>query len=157
MVELKCILVPLDGSPLSERALPAAMALAKAFESQIILLTALEVSFPTVATYDFDVSARILEAYEHMHEEAERYLAAKEGELREKGFNVRAQLSEASPADSIIDAAIAEEVDLIVMSSHGRGGLARWTFGSVADKVVRHSPCPVMLMRKKPESASSGG
>jgi nucleotide-binding universal stress UspA family protein len=60
---------------------------------------------------------------------------------------------DASPAESIIDAATAEVVDLIVMSTHGRGGLARWTFGSVADKVARHSPCPVLLVRQRPESA----
>ena len=65
---------------------------------------------------------------------------------------MRIRVRDSSPAESIIDTATAENVDLIVMSSHGRGGSARWTFGSVADKVARHSPCPVFLVRQKPES-----
>ena len=67
---------------------------------------------------------------------------------------MRILLRDTSPAEDIIDAAIAEDVDLIVMSTHGRGGLARWTFGGVADKVARHSPCPVLLVRQNLETAN---
>lgn len=58
-----------------------------------------------------------------------------------------------SPAEDILDVACAENIDLIVMSSHGKGGLARWTFGSVAERVARYSPCPVLLVRQRPETA----
>ncbi len=82
------------------------------------------------------------------------YLKARQGELRQQGFEARILLRDTSPAEDIIDAAIAEDIDLIVMSTHGRGGLARWTFGSVADKVARHSPCPVLLVRHDLETAN---
>ena len=60
---------------------------------------------------------------------------------------MRALIRDTSPPEDILNVATAEEIDLIVLTSHGEGGLARWTFGSVADKVARHSPCPVLLVR----------
>lgn len=154
MVEFKRILVPLDGSPLSESALPIATSLAGHFESQIILIRALGGPGSTISTFHPEVGIRLQkEMREHARQEAESHLQARQGELRQQGFKVRTLMRDASPAESIIDAAAAEDVDLIVMSTHGRGGLARWTFGSVADKVARHSPCPVLLVRQPPEGS----
>jgi nucleotide-binding universal stress UspA family protein len=153
MIGFKRILVPLDGSPLSERALPVAMALAEKFESLIILLRAWELSVPSVPALDPAVGARVTELQEHMYEEAERYLETQADKVRQQGLNVQAVLSDVAPADGIIRTATTEDVDLIVMSTHGRGGFARWAFGSVADKVARHSHCPVLLVRHTPESA----
>jgi nucleotide-binding universal stress UspA family protein len=157
VVEFKAVLVPLDGSPLSETALPVAAAIAWKFESQIILLRALDLSAETMLPHYSDATVRlVLETREHVRREARSYLKAQAGELREQGLSVRTMLMDVAPAVGIIDAAMTEDVDLIVMSTHGRGGLARWTFGSVADKVARHSPCPVMLVRQRQESANEG-
>jgi len=154
MMEFKRILVPLDGSPLAERALPFAMALAQKFGSQIILLRALDIPVATVPPVYPEVSlAWVGEAREHAHREAESYLEARLDELRQQGVEAKTLSRDGSPAEEVINTATAEDVDLIVMSTHGRGGLARWTFGSVADKVARHGPCPVLLVRQKPEAA----
>ena len=156
MVEFKRILVPLDGSLLSERALPVAMALADRFESQVILLRALNISVPAIPVYDPDVSTQLSEAFEHLHQEAESYLATREDRLCQQGIDARTILDDDSPAASIITAATIEDVDLIVMSTHGHGGFVRWAYGSVADKVARHSPCPVLLVRQRPWGTPDG-
>ena len=157
MVEFKAVLVPLDGSPLSETALSVAAAIAGKFNSEIILLRALDLAAETIRPHYSNATVRLVsEAREHAHRESRSYLKAQAGELREQGFSVRTMLIDVAPAVGIIDAAVAEDVDLIVMSTHGRGGLARWTFGSVADKVARHSPCPVLLVRQWQESAGEG-
>jgi nucleotide-binding universal stress UspA family protein len=148
MIEFKRVLVPLDGSPLAERALPVAMALAQKLDSTIVLFRALEISAPSIpALYPDTALSLAREAHEHVRTEVEQYLAAKEGELEGQGYDVEVELRDEPPAEGILDTASAMEIDLIVMSTHGRGGLARWTFGSVADKVARHSPCPVLLVR----------
>jgi len=155
MIEFKRILVPLDGSPLAERALPLATALALKFESQVILLRVLDIPTPTIPTFHPEIiPSWVSEAREQAYQEAEHYLKARQAELRQQGFEVRILLRDTSPAQDIINAAIAEDVDLIVMSAHGRGGLARWTFGGVADKVARHSPCPVLFARQNLETAN---
>jgi nucleotide-binding universal stress UspA family protein len=60
---------------------------------------------------------------------------------------------EGDPGESIVEAARAEHADLIVVGSHGRGGVGRFLIGSVSDHVVRHAPCPVMVVRRGDESA----
>lgn len=150
MIEFKRILVPLDGTPLAERALAPATVLALKLESQIILLRALEIpTSPLPAYYPKTARNQMLEVCELMRQEAESYLKALEADLRGQGLDVRILLPDPPPAESIIDAAAAEDVDLIAMSTHGRGGLARWAFGSVADKVAHYSSCPVLLIREK--------
>ena len=152
MTEFNRILVPLDGSSLAEKALPVATTLAEKFESTIILLHVLDIptasapaSHPAV-TIDW-----VIEARKQALREAESYLNVRQIEIHQQGIKVRALLRDTSPAKDILDVAAAEKIDLIVMSSHGHGGLARWTFGSVADKVARHSPCPVLLIRPPSE------
>jgi nucleotide-binding universal stress UspA family protein len=152
MTEFKRILVPLDGSSLSERALPVAVALAEKFGSLIILLRSAEVAVSLVAAIDAAVSLRMNELQEQLYDESERYLKALAEQVRQQGVNVQILVSDAAPAESILKVAVTEYVDLIVMSTHGLGGLARWAFGSVADKVTRHSHCPVLLVRQMPKS-----
>ncbi len=155
MVEFKRILVPLDGSSLSERALPVARALAQKFESQIILLRVLDIPNPTVSTSHIEATIGLMrEARQYALQEAQSYLETIQQELYEKGFKSRFMLRDRSPAAGILDVASSEHVDLIVMSSHGRGGLARWISGSVAERTARHSPCPVLLVRQDTETMS---
>jgi nucleotide-binding universal stress UspA family protein len=155
MIEFKRILVPLDGSPLAEKSLPAAVALAQKFGSQIIVLRVLDIPVPTPPTSHPEVTIGwVREARQHAHEEAESYLETVQGELDQQGVKTRILLRDTAPAEDILDVAGAEDIDLIIISSHGRSGLARWTFGSVADKVARHSPCPVLLIRQRPKAGN---
>ena len=154
MVEFKRILIPLDGSSMSERALPVARALAQKFESQIILLRVLDIPNPTVPTSHLEVTMGLMrEARQYALQEAQSYLETIQQELYEEGFKTRSLLRDKSPAEDILNVASAEYVDLIVMSSHGQGGLSRWIFGSIAERVVRHSSCPVLLVRQEPGTA----
>jgi nucleotide-binding universal stress UspA family protein len=149
MSELRRILVPLDGSVLAERALPMAMLLAQKFDSQITLLRVLDgLLMSKVSSYYPYSASLIAKAREQAGKDAEIYLKGLQQELRRQGFKVEILVREdASPAEAIVDIATGEKMDLIVMTTRGLGGLARWTIGSIADKVARHSPCPVMLIR----------
>ncbi len=153
MLELKRILVPLDGSSLGERALPMATTLAQKFGSTLILVEVLDIPTPSKSTVRIAVSIDwVMEARKQALEAARNYLDERKQEIHDQGIRVRSLLRDVSPPQDIIDVAKEEQADLIVMSSHGHGGkLARWTFGSVADKVLRHSPCPVLLVRPSAE------
>jgi nucleotide-binding universal stress UspA family protein len=148
MTDFKRILVPLDGSPLSERALGVAKSLARKFDSQLILLRSIDIPSVLIGMGEPGVGYWVLEAETELERDATEYLKAKVDELQQDGYRVHTRLCRQSPAQEIIDAAHEEKVDLVVMSTHGRGGVARWTFGSVADKVARHCPCPVLLVRE---------
>lgn len=154
MVSFKRILVPLDGSSLAEGAVPTASALAQKFDSHIILLRVLEIPTPTGPTSRPEVTIGwVREARQEAHEEARRYLETTQKKLCDEGIETRVLLRDRSPAGDILDVAADEEVDLIVISSHGAGGKAPWAFGSVAEKVTRHSPCPVLLVRQAMQTA----
>ena len=83
--------------------------------------------------------------------EAIRYLNAVAARLKQHNLNVNTEHFEGPPADEIVERARALDVSLILMTTHGRSGLGRLVFGSVADSVLRHAPCPVLLVRVKPD------
>ena len=148
----KHILVPLDGSFLAEAALPPALALAAKFGSTLTLLRV--TSVPSVYYADpYGGGAELLvEMREQARADTAAYLKARKGELRQQGYTVHTQALEGeSPADAILEVAESQKVDTIVMSTHGRGGVARWVYGSVADKVLRHAEVPILLVRAKEE------
>lgn len=70
---------------------------------------------------------------------------------RAMGVDVEFLIWEGEPGESILEAAVAENVDLIVVGSHGRGAVGRFLIGSVSDQVVRNAPCPVLVVRQDPE------
>ncbi len=141
----KKILVPLDGSELSEMALMHAHALAKAVGAQVVLLSV--VVFPT---RDFDVTPPMEQAVSaEVLAETKRYLENHAGNLRRTGVTVTTAAESGRVADTIIDFTEANQIDLIVMSTHGRTGAARWIIGSVADRVVHGAHVPVLLVRAR--------
>ena len=142
------ILVPLDGSPLSEKALPPALELAKKFASEVILLQVIDPPYPITTVSGAAIDQVIKEIRTATYSEATEYLKSHVDTLSEGGYNVKTEILEGSPiAKYILDVARHQEIDLIVMSTHGRGGLDRWVFGSVADRVLRHANDPVLLIR----------
>lgn len=130
--------------------------MAEKFESHVILLRVLDIPTPTAPTSHPEVTIGwVREARQQAHAEAESYLEGIQADLCEEGIDTRILLRDRSPAEDILEVAGAEDIDLIVMSTHGRGGLGRWTFGSVAEKVARHSPCPVLLVRQEAEPGNA--
>jgi nucleotide-binding universal stress UspA family protein len=148
---IKRILVPLDGSHLSEMALPHAMVMARANGYGITLLrVAPQPVYSSSLSSAFAPSATVIEGWaEEVNAEA-KYLAAVAASLRRQGLDVDVKLLEDDPAMALVDyAGHHEEIALIVMSTHGRSGLGRWIFGSVAEKVLHASPVPLLLIRPK--------
>lgn len=144
------ILVPLDGSTLSELALPHAETLAHRFDSEIILTrvcqpVALPIElYPAMAgaNYDYQLDLQV-----QVEKEVETYLLDWQKKLREAEIKCRHVALEGFVPESILKIAETEAVDLIVMSTHGRSGLSRWVYGSVATKVLQAAPCPIFLVR----------
>jgi nucleotide-binding universal stress UspA family protein len=148
---IKKILVPLDGSKLAEKALPYAKALAQKFEAKLILLRVLQtVLRPIVVMSSYgDVVDNVPPAFQDESEInlSKLYLKTVLDKFR---LPARIRVIEGFPeADAIIDFAGQELMDLIVMSTHGRSGISRWVYGSVAEKILHHTPCPVLLARAK--------
>ena len=85
-----------------------------------------------------------------MKERAEDYLAIAAEDLRKENIMIQIEILQSSAyhgvADAILDYAQNSRADLIIMSTHGRSGISRWTFGSVTDKVIRHSKVPVLTV-----------
>lgn len=143
------ILVPLDGSELSESAIPAALEVARRFGASLVLFRA------AVLPEHLMISPVPLapSAYTHMQDEivtgTREYLDAVKARLASEGVPVETGLVSGDAASQILEFAETQAVDLIVMCTHGRSGFQRWLFGSVAEKVMRHSACPVLSVRPK--------
>ena len=143
----KKILVPLDGSELAESVLMHAVPLAKMIDAEIALfrVVALPVSaFMTVGEPQLTVGMR-----EDAEADALEYLNGVAAKLRAEGIKATAEIGNGIVAETIRDYAKKTHTDLIAMSTHGRGGLARLMIGSVADQLVRDSHLPVLLIRPK--------
>jgi nucleotide-binding universal stress UspA family protein len=145
------ILVPLDGSALAELAIRHAQEIARGTRSEIILLQAVNLPMPVVPEAVLAPDEKWLA---EAKKEAARYLDGIAGPLREAGMRVRTLLDERPPADAILHVTTRENVDLIVMSTHGRGGLSRLLMGSVAESVFRATPRTVMLVKPVPLTAA---
>jgi nucleotide-binding universal stress UspA family protein len=132
------VLVPLDGSELAERALPFAFELARATRGRLLLVRA-------VLAYSSETEEGTTKVPVYPRAEAE--LAAVASRLRAAGVRAEAHVALGiAAADSILAAAAEQRADLVVMSTHGRGGLGRFLYGSVADEVLRGSDVPVLLV-----------
>jgi nucleotide-binding universal stress UspA family protein len=140
------ILVPLDGSELAECVLPHVKAIAGGCGTeQVVLLKVVE---PLPAEIN-DERVR-----NHVMKAAEDYLVRIQAKLNKAGLAIETQVLTGIPAETISDFAQRNKVDLIALATHGRSGISRWVFGSVADKLVRSSSVPILLIR--PKSCESG-
>jgi nucleotide-binding universal stress UspA family protein len=142
---LKTVVVPLDGSPLSERVLPDVAELAKKIKLAVVLVRAYALP-PSVSGDDFGLySADLLDQLES---EAKDYLAGKVKDLKTKGLeDVSSVVQIGYGAEEIITLARNTPDNFIAMCTHGRTGVKRWVFGSVTERVVRHSGDPVLIIR----------
>jgi len=149
------LLVPVDGSAGAEAALPHVRALAEKFGSRITIMRVTVAPETVIAetssggTGAPDAAPLIdpMPLVEAEQDEATSYLDHLAETLRGAGLQVTTEAPEGSPAHKIVDRARELSADLIVMSTHARGGFGRLVFGSVGDSVLRHASCPVLLIR----------
>jgi nucleotide-binding universal stress UspA family protein len=142
---IRTIMVPLDGSEFAERALPIATELARWVGASLRLVTVHDIGHTPLP-----VSAETLtiaEIERQTQEQASQYLRRMADEASAGGVPVTHALRIGYPATALIEDADDENVDLIVMTTHGRGGISRLWLGSVADRLSRQADCPVLLLR----------
>ena len=151
----KKILVPLDGSRLSSRALPYAIDVAKCFKAEIILLRVTKPTTPVVATGNTGIVspqatemaiAAATAVDKKNTARAKRYLNTKAQKLKVADIQYVCRVFLGKPADTIIKLSQKEHIDLIIMSSRGKSGLKRAILGSITDQVVRLSGKPVLVI-----------
>jgi nucleotide-binding universal stress UspA family protein len=142
-------LVALDGSPSSEAVLPFLLEIAGPLEMTVTLVRVLEPIPPMAIEGTRHVTVDDVEA---RRRDAEEYLAPIAAALRARGVNVALEVRRGRPPDEILAAARERGADLIAMATHGRTGLGRLLFGSVAEAVLRHATVPVFVIRQ-PEPA----
>ena len=147
------ILVPLDGSALAETILPHAMELARATGSRLVLLQAVPPPMPAAPMMGAIPPPAITdEVWETENAAARTYLAATAETLAARGVHVETILSNGDAATEIVDWAAQDPPNRrIAMATHGRSGLSRWVFGSVAEKVLHAAPVPLLLVRVPPD------
>ncbi|MDQ2717452.1 MAG: universal stress protein [Chloroflexota bacterium] len=143
----KRILVPLDGSTWAERAIPAAARIARATGGTIVLLQV--VNPPMDYTASLAQPVVLAEpAMEAEIAEANRYLADLVETALPKTIDTKIEVISGSAAPTILGTIEEQQIDLVVMCSHGNTGMKRWMLGSVAQKVARHGPVPVLVLRE---------
>jgi nucleotide-binding universal stress UspA family protein len=140
----KKMLVPLDASELAEIVFAYAKELSGRLDMEVILLHVYSRDERDVASMRQDYLNKAIELMKHQASEVQVSLGAESGA---KPVEVRAVLVEGHPAEEILRYAEENEVDLILMATHGRSGIMRWAMGSVADKVLRASKVPVWLIQ----------
>lgn len=138
----KHILVPLDGSSLAECVLPHVIAIAQAFNSQVTLLRVLERPRSSSISQAIDP----LE-WQLVKTEAEAYLNEATAHLRGFGIKVQRTLKEGDAAEHIIEFAQRNEMDMIIISSHGQSGLSGWNISSVVQKIILRAYTSTLLVR----------
>lgn len=145
------VLVPLDGSDLAAEALPVAASICTRIPgSELILMRALP---PSPLAYGYVATPEYIppEVYQQMVDDQEQlgreYLESAASEVSRRGVRNRSYLEQGNAAASILDVAAQQHVSLIVMTTHGRTGVARFALGSIADHVVRGGATPVLLLR----------
>lgn len=144
------ILVPLDGSMLAERALEPALTLAQQQANSELILLRVPVARQLVVTgragYGFLLPHQSVEFNE---KESRTYLDKLVKSHTRPDLTLRPIIQRGDEAGIIVDTAEDEEVDLIIMSTHGYSGMTRWTLGSVTERVLHNAPCPVMILRNE--------
>ncbi|MBN1367690.1 MAG: universal stress protein [Dehalococcoidales bacterium] len=148
------ILIPLDGSKVGEAALEAVIRIIEKFKPDIkVEITLLQV-LTSLTHYVIAGEASVQVLYTdnelaQIHKEVTDYLMNAGKELENKGARIAVRISTGNAAEEIIKAAEETDATLIAMSTHGRSGISRWALGSVAERVLRMSSRPVLVIRAK--------
>ncbi len=144
----KHILVPLDGSGFAEAALPYALEMAAQFDSDITLLRVVLPPRVGEGALSPESASFMIKMRDDLYKEVIDYLQSQKGSLRQQNFRTHYQVAESEDvAAEIISVAQGAGIDTIVMCTHGRGGLGRFLFGSVAMRVLQSATVPVLIIR----------
>ena len=161
----KKVIVPLDGSKLAECVLPHVESITAGCNTEdVVLVTVTErivgastVKYPTAPQASLPAAVPVIRvplAVGKKQRQGERYLKRIARRLKKGKINVSTEVLLGDPADEITTFANNNEADLILMASHGRSGISRWTHGSVADRVFRASKVPILMVRAPGSSPS---
>jgi len=142
MVEFKKILFPTDFSPFAEKASEYAVSLAKKYGSKLYVLHVIE-----QFTYIIDIGIDF-RTQTSLEATARKLLDDTVASLSKHGVDIEGVLRSGNPFAEIVHFASRENIDLIVMATHGRTGLEHMLMGSVTEKVIRKAPCPVLTIRR---------
>lgn len=144
---LSQIVVPLDGSPLAEVALPMAEAISARCQVPLVLLRVVEIEALAFADPTGMVGANYQALLDGLQQDADSYVDQLAGAIRGKGVTVQTATPMGLPAAKIVEYAHAHPGSLVVMATHGRSGLAEVALGSVARRVVLHGDTPTLIVR----------
>jgi len=140
------IVVPVDGSELAELAIPHAEELSRLTGAELHLVRVVDiVSGHAYGAYIALEATGYAEALNAETIECAEYLSDLRNQLADRGLRVTTETRRGPAAHELTQCV--EPGDVIVMATHGRGGVRRWLIGSVAEEVIRHSPVPVLLVR----------
>jgi nucleotide-binding universal stress UspA family protein len=138
---VRTVLLATDLSPASDAATVQALDLASTFDARLLAVSVIDPGSLRLPGGRFRVRV------DQVREEREQVAQALVARGRSLGVAVDFLVWEGDPGESIVDAAVSEQADMIVVGSHGRGTVGRFLIGSVSDHVVRHAPCPVLVVR----------
>ncbi len=142
-MKIKTILVPIDFSSHSEKAMETAVEFAKAFGAEVHLLHAYSLPVGVVGPYDYQIPANILT---DMRESAKKRVDEEVSKLADSGVPAKGVITEGLPTQAILDTAEQLGADLIVMGTRGLTGLKHVVLGSVAERTIRQATCPVLTV-----------
>ena len=148
MIRLAKLLVPTDFSEDSEQAARYAVELAKRFQAEIHCIHVVDIPADLLSTSAYYMTGPSDQFIDQIREESKKNLEAFAGKNLE-GAQVQTAFLEGSPFVEIIRYARDQQIDLVVIATHGRTGLKHVLFGSVAEKVVRKAPCPVLVVKRE--------
>jgi nucleotide-binding universal stress UspA family protein len=153
-MQIRSILLPTDFSECGNYALPYAASLARKFSASLICVHVIEPMVPTVGYSGMTEPLPIAGITEQLEDSAERELPKIAERDECAGLEVEELIVHGEAAAEIVRVATERNVDLIVVSSHGRTGLGRILFGSTAEAIVRHASCPVLVVKASQEQSS---
>lgn len=140
------ILVPLDGSPRAEQALPFAAHIARAYHSAIVLTRIVD-TLGTVGVSSIQASAVANELRDILEKEAQEYLQRIRSSKTLEQLETSIEIHAGDVATALLEIIDNQSIDLVIMNNHGHTGYRQWMLGSVAQKMVRNSPAPVFIQR----------
>ena len=141
------VLITLDGSPLAERALAPALEATLSLGGQARLLCVVPpLEAMEIVNIEMNEPGRTVNLEEELTQTAKDYLAQLAAQLA-RGLDLRTDVAHGPPAQTILEFAETHNIDLIAMATHGYGGLKRWVYGSITEKVMRHAYCSLLIVR----------
>ncbi len=150
MAFIKKILIPTDGSEYSRYATDYAINLCDALDAEITLISVADIRYEMYDVYS-EVHA-VGNVEELIREQVSRALDQHAAEIERRGVKVRKVLRVGDIIQEILDVIQKEEIDLVVIGTHGRKGISHFLLGSTTEKLVRSAPCPVLTVRPPKEA-----